>query len=390
MKTISILGSTGSIGRSALDVIKLHSDKFKVFALSGHENIDLLFNQTLEFNPSYIVTKDKNSQSKLLALLKEKNLKTEILFGSEGHKFIAGHENVSIVLAAITGSAGLISTMEAAKKGKRILLANKESMVMAGDLLSRVCEQNNGLIIPVDSEHNAIFQVIHDQKNTDRINKLILTASGGPFRNSPLEELQNVKIEDALNHPNWDMGKKVTIDSASMMNKGLEVIEAAFLFKIDYKKIEVLIHPQSIIHSLVEFMDGSSLAQLGTPDMKVPIAYALSYPERIFSGVNGIDLASISDLQFELPDLEKFKCLKLAYECLKQGGSYPIEINAVNEVAVNAFLNKKIKFTQIPELIERALNEAESKPFESIEEILLLDEQARVKAEYLLKGYSIA
>ena len=390
MKTISILGSTGSIGRSALDVIKLHSDKFKVFALSGHENIDLLFNQTLEFNPSYIVTKDKNSQSKLLALLKEKNLKTEILFGSEGHKFIAGHENVSIVLAAITGSAGLISTMEAAKKGKRILLANKESMVMAGDLLSRVCEQNNGLIIPVDSEHNAIFQVIHDQKNTDRINKLILTASGGPFRNSPLEELQNVKIEDALNHPNWDMGKKVTIDSATMMNKGLEVIEAAFLFKIDYKKIEVLIHPQSIIHSLVEFMDGSSLAQLGTPDMKVPIAYALSYPERIFSGVNGIDLASISDLQFELPDLEKFRCLKLAYECLKQGGSYPIEINAANEVAVNAFLNKKIKFTQIPELIERALNEAKSKPFESIEEILLLDEQARVKAEYLLKGYSIA
>ena len=390
MKTISILGSTGSIGRSALDVIKLHSDKFKVFALSGHENIDLLFNQTLEFNPSYIVTKDKNSQSKLLALLKEKNLKTEILFGSEGHKFIAGHENVSIVLAAITGSAGLISTMEAAKKGKRILLANKESMVMAGDLLSRVCEQNNGLIIPVDSEHNAIFQVIHDQKNTDRINKLILTASGGPFRNSPLEELQNVKIEDALNHPNWDMGKKVTIDSATMMNKGLEVIEAAFLFKIDYKKIEVLIHPQSIIHSLVEFMDGSSLAQLGTPDMKVPIAYALSYPERIFSGVNGIDLASISDLQFELPDLEKFKCLKLAYECLKQGGSYPIEINAANEVAVNAFLNKKIKFTQISELIERALNESESKPFESIEEILLLDEQARVKAEYLLKGYSIA
>ena len=390
MKTISILGSTGSIGRSALDVIKLHSDKFKVFALSGHENIDLLFNQTLEFNPSYIVTKDKNSQSKLLALLKEKNLKTEILFGSEGHKFIAGHENVSIVLAAITGSAGLISTMEAAKKGKRILLANKESMVMAGDLLSRVCEQNNGLIIPVDSEHNAIFQVIHDQKNTDRINKLILTASGGPFRNSPLEELQNVKIEDALNHPNWDMGKKVTIDSATMMNKGLEVIEAAFLFKIDYKKIEVLIHPQSIIHSLVEFIDGSSLAQLGTPDMKVPIAYALSYPERIFSGVSGIDLASISDLQFELPDLEKFRCLKLAYECLKQGGSYPIEINAANEVAVNAFLNKKIKFTQIPELIERALNEAESKPFESIEEILLLDEQARVKAEYLLKGYSIA
>ena len=390
MKTISILGSTGSIGCSALEVIKLHPDKFDIFALSGYENIDLLFKQAMEFKPTYIVTKDEESQIKLSDLLKDKNQEIEVLFGPEGYKFIAGHVKVSTVLAAITGAAGLVSTMEAAVKGKRILLANKESMVMAGNLLSEVSAENNGIIIPVDSEHNAIFQVIHDQKNQDEINKLILTASGGPFWNSSLAELNNVSITDALNHPNWSMGRKVTIDSATMMNKGLEVIEAAYLFKIDYKKIEVLIHPQSIIHSLVEFIDGSSLTQLGTPDMKVPIAYALSFPERIASGVRGIDLSLSNDLQFELPDLEKFRCLKLAYDCLEQGGSYPIEINATNEIAVDAFLRKKIKFTQISELIETALNEVKSSNIESIEDILAVDKQARIKARILLKGSKFA
>ena len=390
MKTISILGSTGSIGCNALDVIRLHPDKFDIFALSGHENVDLLFTQAVEFNPSYIVTKDEKSQVRLTKLLKEKKINIEVLFGPDGYRFIAGHEKVSTVLAAITGAAGLISTMEAAMKGKKILLANKESMVMAGNLLSEVCSQNNGLIIPVDSEHNAIFQVIHNQNNPDEINKLILTASGGPFRNSTLDELINVSVEDALNHPNWTMGKKVTIDSATMMNKGLEVIEAAFLFKIDYKKIEVLIHPQSIIHSLVEFIDGSSLTQLGPPDMKVPISYALSFPERISSGVSGINLSLTEDLQFEAPDLEKFRCLKLAYDCLEQGGSYPIEINATNEVAVDAFLNKKIKFTQISELIEIALNEAKSSTIKNIEDILVVDLQARMKAKHLLKGSKFA
>jgi 1-deoxy-D-xylulose-5-phosphate reductoisomerase len=390
VKTISILGSTGSIGCSALDVIRLHPDKFNIFALSGYENLELLFKQAVEFKPSYIVIKDEQSQARLVKLLKDQNLSVEVLFGSEGYKFIAGHEKVSTVLAAITGAAGLISTMEAATKGKKILLANKESMVMAGKLLSEVSEKNNGLIIPVDSEHNAIFQVIHDQNNHDEINKLILTASGGPFRNSSIDDLSNVSVKDALNHPNWNMGKKVTIDSATMMNKGLEVIEAAFLFKIDYRKIEVLIHPQSIIHSLVEFVDGSSLTQLGTPDMKVPIAYALSFPERIPSGVSGIDLSSAKDLQFELPDLKKFRCLKLAYDCLEQGGSYPIEINATNEIAVDAFLNKKIKFTQISELIEIALNEAKSSNVKSIEDILAVDSQARTKAKQLLKGIKFA
>ena len=390
MKTISILGSTGSIGCSALDVIKLHPGKFNIFALSGYQNVDLLLTQALEFNPKYIVTKDEESQVLLQKLLKEKKLNIEVLFGADGYRFIAGNKKVSTVLAAISGAAGLVSTFEAAKKGKQILLANKESMVMAGSLLSKTCLKNNGFIIPVDSEHNAIFQVIHNQNNPNEINKLILTASGGPFRNYSLNELKNVSIEDALNHPNWTMGKKVTIDSATMMNKGLEVIEAAFLFKIDYKNIEVLIHPQSIVHSLVEFIDGSSLTQLGTPDMKVPISYALSYPERISSGVSGINLALNEDLQFEVPDLEKFRCLKLAYECLEKGGSYPIEINATNEIAVEAFLNSKIKFTQIAEIIEIALNQADNSTIETIEDILEVDKLARIKAKNLLEGQKFA
>lgn len=390
MKTISILGSTGSIGRSALDVIRLHPDKFNIFALSCYENEGLLLKQAIEFRPLYIVTKDEQSQCRLVALVKENNLKIEVLFGSIGYEFIAGHEDVSTVLAAITGAAGLRSTFAAAVNGKKILLANKESMVMAGNLLSEVCSKNNGIIIPVDSEHNAIFQVIHNQKNPDEINKLILTASGGPFRETKLNKLEDVTVEDALNHPNWDMGRKVTIDSATMMNKGLEVIEAAFLFKINYKKIEVLIHPQSIIHSLVEFVDGSTLTQLGTPDMKVPIAYALSFPERWSSGVNGIDLSLTQDLQFELPDLKKFKCLSLAYSCLELGGSYPIEINAINEIAVEAFLNKQLKFTQISELIESVLSNAKNSNIDTIEDILEVDGEARIKAKNLLKGTNFA
>jgi 1-deoxy-D-xylulose-5-phosphate reductoisomerase len=390
MKIISILGSTGSIGCNALSVIRLHPDKFKIFALSCYVNEDLLFNQTLEFSPEYIVTRDEVSQKRLKKLLKEKDQNTEVLFGSKGYKFIAGHEKVSTVMAAITGAAGLLSTMEAAKKGKNILLANKESMVMAGKLLSEVCLKNNGFIIPVDSEHNAIFQIIHNQKNLEEINKLILTASGGPFRSLNYNQLKTVTVKDALNHPNWDMGNKVTIDSATMMNKGLEVIEAAFLFGINHSKIEVLIHPQSIIHSLVEFIDGSSLTQLGTPDMKVPIAYALSFPERIVSGVNGIDLSLANDLQFLEPDLDKFRCLKLAYECLENGGSYPIELNAINEIAVDAFLNKKISFIHISQLIETALNKVQSVNVKSIEDVLEIDKHARLAGESLLKGFRFA
>ena len=262
MKIISILGSTGSIGRSALSVINLHPDKYKVFALSGFNNNDMLLEQALKFKPNYIVTKDLISKKILADKLKFLNLDVEVLFGEDGYKFIAAHEKVTTVIAAITGSAGLLSTITAAKSGKQILLANKESMVMAGDLLNKICTENNSTLIPVDSEHNAIFQVIATQTKPEDINKITLTASGGPFIDSDINSLKKVSVEQALNHPNWKMGKKISIDSATMMNKGLEVIEASYLFKIKREKIEVLMHPQSIIHSFVEFIDGSSLCQL--------------------------------------------------------------------------------------------------------------------------------
>ena len=389
MKTISILGSTGSIGCSALEVISLHPDKFQIFALSGYNNDDLLYKQALDFNPNYIVTKNQQSMQKLSKLLKKNKSKTEVLFGVSGYKYIAGHQNVSTVLASITGAAGLASTMEAAEKGKQILLANKESMVMAGKLLTDTCLKNGGQIIPVDSEHNAIFQVIHNQKNLKEVKSLFLTASGGPFRKHSLERLRHVTVADALKHPNWDMGRKVTIDSATMMNKGLEVIEAAFLFKLKMQKIKVLIHPQSIIHSLVEFSDGSTLTQLGNPDMRVPIAYALGYPERISSGVKGIDLTRTHDLQFEKPDLKKFKCLSLAYQCLKEGGDYPIVLNAANEVAVEQFLAKRISFIQIPDLIERVLDKHQVFDADSMSAILEVDKRARTVTRSFLKDFKV-
>ena len=389
MKTISILGSTGSIGCSALEVISLHPDKFQIFALSGYNNDDLLYKQALDFNPNYIVTKNQESMQKLSKLLKKDKSKTEVLFGVSGYKYIAGHQNVSTVLASITGAAGLASTMEAAEKGKQILLANKESMVMAGKLLTDTCLKNGGQIIPVDSEHNAIFQVIHNQKNLKEVKSLFLTASGGPFRKHSLERLRHVTVADALKHPNWDMGRKVTIDSATMMNKGLEVIEAAFLFKLKMQKIKVLIHPQSIIHSLVEFSDGSTLTQLGNPDMRVPIAYALGYPARISSGVKGIDLTRTHDLQFEKPDLKKFKCLSLAYQCLKEGGDYPIVLNAANEVAVEQFLAKRISFIQIPDLIERVLDKHQVFDADSMSAILEVDKRTRTVTRSLLKDFKV-
>ena len=326
---------------------------------------------------------------KLSKLLKKDKSKTEVLFGASGYKYIAGHQNVSTVLASITGAAGLASTMEAAEKGKQILLANKESMVMAGKLLTDTCLKNGGQIIPVDSEHNANFQVIHNQKNLKEVKSLFLTASGGPFRKHSLERLRHVTIADALKHPNWDMGRKVTIDSATMMNKGLEVIEAAFLFKLKMQKIKVLIHPQSIIHSLVEFSDGSTLTQLGNPDMRVPIAYALGYPARISSGVKGIDLTRTHDLQFEKPDLKKFKCLSLAYQCLKEGGDYPIVLNAANEVAVEQFLAKRISFIQIPDLIERVLDKHQVFDADSMSAILEVDKRTRTVTRSLLKDFKV-
>ena len=384
MKVISILGSTGSIGRSTLSVVDLHPEKFKIFALSGFNNNDLLLEQAIKFKPSFIVTKSLFSKKILMDKLKDTKLKTEVLYGDEGYTFIASHEKVTTVVAAITGSAGLISTIEAAKNGKQILLANKESMVMAGELINKICVENNSTLIPVDSEHNAIFQVLSKNSDSEEIKKIILTASGGPFRFHSLKNLQKVTVEEALNHPNWKMGKKISIDSATMMNKGLEVIEASHLFRLGIKKIEVVMHPQSIIHSFVEYIDGSSLSQMGSPDMRVPIAYALGYPNRITSGVDGVLLDKLSSLEFYKPDLKKFRCLDLCYQALAMGDAHCISLNASNEIAVEAFLSGKINFIQIPELIEKMLLKTEVMNVNSVEHILELDNYARDETNKIL------
>jgi len=384
MKVISILGSTGSIGRSTLSVVDLHPEKFKIFALSGFNNNDLLLEQAIKFKPSFIVTKNLFSKKILMDKLKDTKLKTEVLYGDEGYTFIASHEKVTTVVAAITGSAGLISTIQAAKNGKQILLANKESMVMAGELINKICVENNSTLIPIDSEHNAIFQVLSKNSDSEEIKKIILTASGGPFRFHSLKNLQKVTVEEALNHPNWKMGKKISIDSATMMNKGLEVIEASHLFRLGIKKIEVVMHPQSIIHSFVEYIDGSSLSQMGSPDMRVPIAYALGYPNRITSGVEGVFLDKLSSLEFYKPDLKKFRCLDLCYQALAMGDAHCISLNASNEIAVEAFLSGKINFIQIPELIEKMLLKTEVMNVNSVEHILELDNYARDETNKIL------
>jgi 1-deoxy-D-xylulose-5-phosphate reductoisomerase len=389
MKIISILGSTGSIGKSTLSVINLHPDRFKVFALGGFNNVDLLLEQTIKFKPSFIVTKDLESKKQLIGKLKETKLDTVVLYGNDGYSFIASHEKVTTVVAAITGSAGLISTIDAAKSGKQILLANKESMVMAGDLINKICSENNSTIVPIDSEHNAIFQVFSQNTDANMVKKVILTASGGPFRDHDLESLKKVTVDEALNHPNWKMGKKISIDSATMMNKGLEVIEALHLFRLTIDKIEVVMHPQSIIHSFVEFIDGSSLSQQGNPDMRVPIAYALSFPERITSGVDGLSLDKLPSLDFYKPDLKKFRCLDLSYQCLALGAAHCIYLNASNEIAVEAFLMKKISFMQIPQLIEKTIIKAEVTEVNSVENILEIDYLARVEANKILKNLVI-
>ena len=385
MKIISILGSTGSIGKSTLSVIDLHPEKFKVFALAGFNNIDLLLEQTIKFKPSFIVTKDLESKKQLISKLKETKLNTEVLYGNDGYSYIAAHDAVTTVVAAITGSAGLISTIDAAKSGKQILLANKESMVMAGDLINKICSKNGSTLIPIDSEHNAIFQVFAQNSLTSMVKKVILTASGGPFRDHNLKSLKEVTVEEALNHPNWKMGKKISIDSATMMNKGLEVIEASHLFKLSVDKIEVIMHPQSIVHSFVEFIDGSTLSQLGNPDMRVPIAYALSFPERITSGVDGVSLDKLPSLDFFKPDLKKFRCLDLSYQCLVAGQAHCIALNASNEIAVEAFLLGKINFIQISELIEKTLLKTKAtNNVNSVEHILEINNLARIEANKIL------
>lgn len=375
MKNIVILGSTGSIGKTALDVIRQFPEKFKVLGLTVKSNVSLLKEQIKEFKPDYVAVYDKKACEDLKNEIKS----TEILCGQEGVCEIAKLPEAEIILSAIVGADGLFPTFEAVKAGKTVALANKESLVMAGQLIKNQAETTGAKIIPVDSEHSAIFQCINTC-NKPYIKKISLTASGGPFRGKKLHEIENVAPEQALNHPRWKMGKRITIDSATLMNKGFEVIEAHFLFDLPVEKIGVLIHPQSIVHCFVEFIDGTYLAQMSNPDMKAPIALALSLPERLPDVVKPIDWSTMNQLNFELPDTDAFPCLNLAYEAAKLRGSMPAVLNAADEIAVEAFLSGKLKFNEIYKVIKKTMDAHKVIAVDSIEEVIEVDSWARKKA----------
>ena len=393
MEKIVILGSTGSIGCNVLEVIKLHKEKYKVFALTANKNVDLLTQQCVDFEPEFVIALNQDANQQLKKNLLALNIKTVVLDDEKSLDWLASHKDTATVISAIVGAAGLMPTMAAANSGKKILLANKETLVMAGELFVKAVKKSNAILIPIDSEHNAILQVLPQSKKMNHrsngIRKILLTASGGPFRTFSKEELKHVTPKEALKHPNWLMGKKITIDSATMMNKGLEIIEACWLFDIPACDIEVVIHPQSIIHSLVEYIDGSTLAQMGNPDMRTPIAYALSHPERIESGVSGLDLIKTKRLDFEAPDLDKFPCLGLAYKALLMGQSAPTILNAANEVAVDAFLVESITFNQIAELIEYCMSAMKPQPLESIEIVLEVDIKTRQLALSWINSHNL-
>lgn len=355
MKKVFILGSSGSIGVNCLNVIRNFRDDFEVTGLTVNSNTDLLLEQIKEFHPKIVAVKDETAAKKLAGKIPEDCV---LLSGEEGLLKAAAETDYDIFMGAMVGFAGLTPTIEAVKRGKRIALANKETLVVAGELVTDFCRANNSEIIPVDSEHSAIYQCLIGE-NLNEIEKIILTASGGPFLNKDKSFFENATVDEALKHPNWKMGNKITIDSATLMNKGLEVIEAHWLFGLPVDKIEVVIHPQSIIHSFVQFVDGSIKAQLGLPDMKLPIQYALTFPERLQNEYVRTNLASIGSLTFFEPDLNKFECLKLAFEALNEGGTAPCILNAANEIAVSKFLNKEIKFSHIPLLINKALDKVE-------------------------------
>ena len=380
---ITILGSTGSIGTSTLDVISSHPDKYEVIALTANTDVDLLEQQCVKWQPSYAVMSDETAAQQLNDRLSSKGLATEVLTGIEGLSKVASLEEVNTVVAGIVGSAGLVPTLLAAQAGKRVLLANKEALVMSGQLFMDAVVHNHAELLPVDSEHNAIFQCMPDPYPLEPvkagIRKILLTASGGPFRSYSLAQLAKVTPEQAIKHPNWVMGPKISVDSATMMNKGLEVIEAHWLFNVEIDNIEVVIHPQSIIHSMVSYSDGSVLAQLGNPDMRTPIAHALAWPERIDSGVEPLDIFEVATLQFEKPDFQQFPCLRLCYEAIRAGGSASIVLNAANEVAVAAFLDHQIPFTAIAALIDETLSRATiSEDVSTLGSILTADQNARI------------
>jgi 1-deoxy-D-xylulose-5-phosphate reductoisomerase len=387
MQTLTVLGATGSIGISTLDVASRHPERFRVFALSCHSRVAELADQCKAFNPRYAVVADVSYAEQLEKLLEKSSPDTEVLSGVEGLCRVAMDPAVDVVMAAIVGAAGLLPTLEAAKAGKRVLLANKESLVMAGPLFMNAVRQGGATLLPIDSEHNAIFQCLpsgYTPEQRGGVRKILLTASGGPFRAAPLASLSSMTPEQACAHPNWEMGQKISVDSATMMNKGLELIEACWLFGVSPDEVEVVIHPQSIIHSMVEYVDGSVLAQLGNPDMRTPIAHAMAWPERIASGVSSLDIIGTAQLDFEAPNLEHFPCLALAMEAARIGGSAPTVLNAANEVAVEAFLGKKIAFTRIAEIVSDVLKKLEITEPASLEAVQKCDQQARQCAKSLI------
>ena len=389
---ITVLGATGSIGSSTLDVISQHPERYQVFALTAHARISELKALCLRFSPRFAVVADAIQARRLQSDLCGAGLTTEVLIGPQGLREVAAHPDVDAVMAAIVGAAGLESAMAAVQAGKKILLANKEALVMSGALFMRAVREYGAQLLPIDSEHNAIFQCLPcnyaEGLAPVGVRRILLTASGGPFRNSSYAELERVTPAQACAHPNWSMGQKISVDSATMMNKGLELIEACWLFAARPDQVEVVIHPQSVIHSLVDYVDGSMLAQLGNPDMRTPIAHAMAWPERITSGVAPLDLCALARMDFIAPDLERFACLRLAIEAAQAGASAPIVLNAANEIAVAAFLQERIRFTQIPQLIEDVLNRQQASSVQSLEQVIAVDQQARQYANTWLTKQS--
>jgi len=385
---VSVLGSTGSIGISTLDVIAQHPERYRAVGLAANTDVEGLFQQCERFQPTVVAMADEASAAELANRLASIGSSIEVLAGEAGVVAVAELTDAEMVMAAIVGAAGLTPTLAAVRKGKRILLANKESLVVAGDLFMREAKAHDASILPIDSEHNAVFQCMpqdFDQGLAAKgVKRILLTASGGPFRTWAKEQLQSVTPEQACAHPNWSMGRKISVDSATMMNKGLEVIEARWLFNATPEQIKVVVHPQSVVHSMVQYVDGSVLAQLGNPDMRTPIAHAMAWPERHGSGVASLDLFEIARLDFEEPDTQRFPCLRLAFDAVAAAGVAPTVLNAANEVAVDAFLNNKLAFVRIPEVIETILSQNIEGDLDSVDGLMAIDRAARSAAEQLL------
>ncbi|OTS49918.1 1-deoxy-D-xylulose-5-phosphate reductoisomerase [Acinetobacter pittii] len=393
-QSVCILGVTGSIGQSTLKILNQHPDKYSVFAISAHSRISELVDICKQFQPKVVVV-PKQKVDELAALFVKSELQNiEILTDQEGLVSIASHPDVDVVMAAIVGAAGLLPTLAAVKAGKRVLLANKEALVMSGEIMMQAARDHQALLLPVDSEHNAIFQSLpHNYLEAERngqpqqgVSRILLTASGGPFLNHSLEQLEKVTPAQACKHPNWSMGQKISVDSATLMNKGLELIEACHLFSISEHFVTVVVHPQSIIHSMVQYVDGSTLAQMGNPDMCTPIAHALAWPERLQTSVPALDLFEYSQLNFQAPDIQKFPALDLARQAMRAGGLAPTILNAANEVAVAAFLNQQIGFTNIPQVVEHTLQKLENSVADNIESILNKDKVARHIAQQYISS----